>query len=133
MGWFDKPLKVKMKQDQILAKGEDRTKVTLSVSHMGNDIVVCIYNNMAHVGAVAVGDYDIESGRTATSIITRRGHKDDHVASRVAYQLTKATKLPSCVIVGIHIPAITDDEIKIVLNNVDEIIYDLLKGDYLNE
>ena len=41
-----------------LSKGQGRTKVNLSAYNMGTDLIVCIYNENAHIGAVAVGEYD---------------------------------------------------------------------------
>jgi len=102
-----------------LSKGEGRTKVKLSAWYMGNDLVVCICNDNAHIGAVALGDYDHASKRTSTSVITRLGHKDDAVAQQTAYIIGKSMKRPVCVIAGIHIDNITKGEINEVLNNTE--------------
>jgi hypothetical protein len=112
---------------QEWTKGEGRTKVTFSVSCLSKDLVIFIYNNNAHIGAVAVAEYDPDSGRTSTSLITRRGHKDDVVAQRVAYQVTKSTKRPTCVIAGIHVDAITETEINEIMANVDD-----WSGEFIN-
>ena len=112
------------------SKGEGRTKVAFSVSYLGNDLVIFIHNNNAHVGAIAVAEYDPDSGRTSTSLITRRGHKDDVVAQRVAYLVTKSTKRPSCVIAGIHVDAITEAEINEILANVDYLSEELIKREH---
>ena len=61
-------------------KGEGRTKVNLLAYNMGNDLVVSIYNKNAHIGAVAVGEYDHQEKRASVSVITRMGHKDDAIA-----------------------------------------------------
>lgn len=106
---------------QELTRGEGRTKVTFMVHYLGDDIIVRIYNQNAHIGAVAVAEFDTDSGRTSTSIITRRGHKDDVVAQKVAYLITKNTKRPSCVIAGIHIDEITEAEIEQIVANVDNL------------
>ena len=109
-----------------LTKGENRTKVSLSAYHMGSDLVVCIYNQNAHVGAVALGEYDYKEGRASCSLLTRLGHKDDIVAQKAAYLISKHTKKPVCVIAGIHLDNITKEEIEQFLenasNSVDELI-----------
>ena len=48
-----------------LTKGEGRTKVTLSAYYMGSDLVVCIYNDNAHIDAVALGEYDHKEQRAS--------------------------------------------------------------------
>ena len=56
-------------------RGEGRTKVSLLAYRMASDLVLCIYNENAHIGAVAVGEYDHNEKRASTSVITRLGHK----------------------------------------------------------
>ncbi len=112
-----------------LTKGEGRTKVTLSAYYMGNDLIVCIYNDNAHVGAVALGEYDHQEQRASVSVITRLGHKDDAVAQKAAHSISKSTKRPSCVIAGIHLNNITGQEIDEIADNarimVEELVRDL--------
>ena len=122
-----------MTESHEWSQGEGRTKVTFSVCYLGNDPVIFIYNNNAHVGAVAVAEFDPDSGRTSTSLITRRGHKDDVVAQKVAYMLTRSTKRPSCVIAGIHVDAINEAEIKEILTNVDALSNECIKREHKNE
>ena len=100
-----------------LTKGEGRTKVNLSVHCMGDDLVLFIYNDNAHIGAVAVGEYDHKEQRTSTSVITRLGHKDDAIAQEVAHLIARQTKGPVCTIVGIHIDNATESEINRILDN----------------
>ena len=90
-----------------LTRGEGRTKVSLSAHHMGNDLIVFIYNINAHLGAVAVGEYDHHQKRASTSVFTRLGHKDDTIAQKAAYLISKSTKRPACVVAGIHLDNIT--------------------------
>ena len=110
-----------------LTKGEGRTEVTLSAYHIGDDLVVCIYNENAHLGAVAIGEYDYKVERTSTSVITRLGHKDDAVARQAAYLISKAMKKPVCVVAGIHLDNITKEEIDKLLENVSGVVNRLMK------
>jgi basic membrane lipoprotein Med (substrate-binding protein (PBP1-ABC) superfamily) len=109
-----------------LTKGEGRARVNVTVSSMGSDLVVRIYNENAHVGAVAVGDYYYEEESASVSVITRLGHKDDALAGEAAYLLSKSTRRPVCVIAGVHLDDITRAEIDRILANsklaVNEII-----------
>jgi hypothetical protein len=100
-----------------LTKGEGRARVNVTVNSMGSDLVVRIYNQNAHIGAVAVGDYDYEHKRASVSVITRLGHRDDALAAEAAYLLSKSIRRPACVIAGVHLDNITGEEIDEILAN----------------
>ena len=114
------------KADYRLAKGGGRTKIYLAAWHTGDDLLVYIYNKNIHLGAVAIGEFDNSTGRTTISIISRLGHKDDAVAQRVAYAITKHTKRATCVVAGIHVDAITQAEIAEILANGDDLIQEFV-------
>jgi hypothetical protein len=109
-----------------LTKGEGRARVNITVTSMGSDLVVRIYNKNAHIGAVAIGDYDYEHERASVSVVTRLGHKDDALAKESAYLLSKSIRRPVCVVAGVHLDNITAEEIDRILENtklaVSEII-----------
>ena len=113
---------------QEITKGEGRAKISLSAQSIGDDIVVSIYNENGHIGAVAVAEYDHKEKRTSVSVITRLGHKDDTIAQKAAYLISKQTKKPSCVIAGVHLDDITDEEIQKFLENADSLLKDFLKS-----
>lgn len=110
-----------------IIKGEGRTRISLSVQDLRGDLVVSIYNENAHIGSVAVGEYDHKENRASTSVITRLGHKDDVIAQKAAYLISKHTKRPCCVIAGVHLDNITEEEIQKLLENADSLVKDLLK------
>ena len=114
--------------ERELTKGEGRTRISLSAQSLGSDIVVSIYNENAHIGAIAVAEYDHKNNRTSTSVITRLGHKDDAIAQKAAYLISKHTMRPSCVIVGVHLDDITQEEIEKLLENADSLVKDFLRG-----
>jgi len=105
-----------------LVKGEGRTRVSLLANNMGSDLVVFIYNENAHVGAVALGEYDHQQERASVSVITRLGHKDDAVAQKAAYLISKSLKKPVCIIAGIHLDDITQEEIDKILANTEIVV-----------
>ncbi len=107
--------------------GKGRTMVTLLVRNLGDDLTVSIFNENAHIGAVAVGEYEHKENRASTSVITRLGHKDDAIAQKAAYLISKHTKRPSCVIAGVHLDDITHEEIQKFLENADSLVNDFLK------
>ena len=108
-------------------RGEGRTRLTLSARSLGGDLVISIYNANAHIGAVALGEYDHETERASTSVITRLGHKDDAIALKAAYMVSRKTKRPSCVIAGVHLDDITGEEIQEFLVNADSLVEDFLR------
>ena len=110
-----------------LTKGEGRTRISLSAQSFGDGLVVSIYNENRHIGAVAVGEYDPTEGRASTSVITRLGHKDDAIAQKAAYLISKHTKRPSCVIAGVHLDDISEEEIRQFLENADSLVKDFLE------
>jgi hypothetical protein len=109
-----------------LTKGKGRARVNVTVNSMGNDLVVRIYNRDAHIGAVAVGDYDYEHERASVSVITRLGHKDDALAGEAACLLSKSIRRPVCVIAGVHLDNITGGEIDKILANTKLAINEII-------
>jgi hypothetical protein len=110
-----------------ITKGQGRTRISLWAKGFGGEFVVLIYNKNAHIGAVAVGEYDHKENRTSTSVITRLGHKDDVIARKAAYLISKHTKRPSCVIAGVHLDNITVEEIQKLLEVADSCVRDFLR------
>jgi hypothetical protein len=109
-----------------LTKGKGRARVIVAVSGMGSDLVVRVYNQDAHVGAVALGDYDHEHERASTSVVTRLGHKDDALAKEAAYLLSKSMRRSVCVIAGVHLDKITRAEIDEILANTKLAISEII-------
>jgi FixJ family two-component response regulator len=109
-----------------LTKGKGRARVDFAVNSMGSDLVVRIYNQDAHIGAVAVGDYDHEHERASISLVTRLGHKDDALAKEAAYLLSKSMRRPICVIAGVHLDNITGAEIDKILANTKAAINEII-------
>lgn len=105
-----------------LTQGNGKFEVKLQASSLGNDLVVCIFNSAAHIGAVAIGEYDFEHNRASVSVVTRLGHKDDAIAQKAAYLISKSTRKPVCVIAGVHLDNITIDEINKIMENVTPLI-----------
>ncbi|MBU2608323.1 MAG: hypothetical protein KKF26_03310 [Chloroflexi bacterium] len=114
------------------SRGQGRTRVSLWADYMGSDLVVCIYNEGAHLGAVAVAEYDFKEERACSSVITRLGHRDDEVAKKQAHIIARQTKQPVCVIAGIHLDDITQEEIVKILAEVDKMVSGFIRRVMLN-
>ena len=59
-------------------------------------------------------------------MITRLGHKDDLVAWNAAHKKCKRLKKPVCAIGGIHVDAITEEEISRITSNCEQLVEKLL-------
>jgi gallate decarboxylase subunit D len=105
-----------------LSEGTGRTRVNLTTKPVGNDLVVYLFNEQGHLGAVALAEYSHEENRASTSVITRLGHKDDVVAYSAARRLCKLLKKPVCAIAGIHLDNITDEEITRITRNCERLV-----------
>jgi len=110
----------------VLSEGNGRTRVSLSAQWIGKDLIVCLFNERGHIGAVAVADYSPADDRASTSIITRLGHKDDLVAYSAAHALCKQLREPVCAVAGIHVESITSEEIMQITQNCDKLVQELI-------
>ena len=109
------------------AKGHGRTRVCLDARQVGEDILVYLYNENIHLGAVAVAEFDHKAQRASTSVITVLGHKDDAVAQQAAHSISKHLKKTVCVVAGIHIDRITTLEISEVLRNAEALVQEFVQ------
>jgi gallate decarboxylase subunit D len=111
--------------DLKLTRGEGRTRVCLDAQYLGPDMVVYLFNEGAHIGAVAIGEYAAEYDRVSVSILTRVGHKDDIIAQRAAHAISHFTHRPVCVVAGVHLDNIDGAEIEQLVDNSAKIVEDL--------
>lgn len=114
--------------EYYLTRGEERTQVILQASLFGSDLIVRIFNSAAHIGAVAIGEYDFEHARASVSVITRLGHKDDALAQKAAYTVSKNTRRAVCVIAGVHLDDIAPDEIAAIMQNTIMLLEDFIQA-----
>jgi len=112
--------------DWYLEKGKRRTKVCLAAWNIGKDFMVCLHNRNIHLGAVAISQFDHETDRVSVSTITLLGHKDDVMAQKAAYTISKHTKRPVCAMAGIHIDNVTEREIDEIADNANRAIEELI-------
>ena len=126
MGICELVLQEMNQPDWQIEGGAGRTKVSLDAHRAGDDLVVRLYNDYAHLGAVAVAQFDAESGRISVSTITLPGHKDDAVAQRAAYLIAKAIRKPVCAIAGIHLDDITPEEIRQLTANAEGVVLEFV-------
>lgn len=118
-----------MKQaDWTLEEGSGRTKVSLAAWRAAKDLLVYLYNQNIHIGAVAVAGYNREEKRAFSSVVTMPGHRDDEVAKKQAHILARHTKGTVSVIAGIHVDNITLKEIAEVTANADKVVQALIKA-----
>lgn len=124
---------LKIMESCKLNRGKGRTRISLWANSFGGDVVVFMHNENAHIGAVAVGEYDHTHERASVSLITRLGHKDNVIAQRAAYLISKSSHKPVCVIAGVHLDDITGEEIEKIIENANLLVETFLKSPYLYE
>jgi gallate decarboxylase subunit D len=105
----------------LIHEGNGRTQVSLATNWIGKDLIVYLFNDSGHIGAVAIAEYFEQEDQTSTSVITRFGHKEDSIASNTAHILCKTLKIPVCAIAGIHLDNITGDEIAQIIQNCSQL------------
>jgi gallate decarboxylase subunit D len=96
-----------------------RTRVVVSANRVGEDVLVTICNRHAHVGAVAVAEWDRQGDRVVGSLVTRVGHREDSVVEIAATQIAGSARVGVCVVGGIHLDGITHDEIRRIMRNCE--------------
>ena len=106
----------------VFHEGNGRTQVSLSINRIGEDLIVCLFNEAGHIGAAAVAEYCEEENRASVSVITCRGHMEDDLASDAARKLCRAARRQVCVIAGIHLDGITKEEISEIIVNCGRIV-----------
>ena len=116
-----------MKKFRIVT-GTGRTAITLEADSFGTGLIVKIFNENPHIGAVAVGEYDRTQQRASVSVHTRLGHKDDVLAQRTAHDVSKTLQLPVCIIAGVHLDDITTQEINQILANTQTAVQAFLNS-----
>ncbi len=105
-----------------LEAGEGRTRVKLTGGRMGKGLVLFLFNEAAHIGAVAVSEFDHKENRASTSVISLLGHKDDALAYKAAHEVCRALKAPTSVLAGVHLDDIKLPEIKAIEANAGKAV-----------
>lgn len=97
--------------------------IWITFYQVGEDIIITIFNENMHLGAVSSGMYDERHGRAYSSVLTYPGHRDDDIAKEVARQTASETKRNVCAITGIHIDGIKKETINNIMKYIkDEFI-----------
>ena len=110
--------------------------IHIDVITMGDDITVCLYGGMPHVGTciLAIPRPSLSgNGISSTlSCINRTGHLDDHFAAGIAKELSRERNCAVVCSCGIHIDNANEQQIKSITasqNDIVKLILSHLKGD----
>ncbi|MFA0821456.1 MAG: hypothetical protein ACC612_01015 [Methanomethylovorans sp.] len=102
---------------QLLLKGESVDK----------DMFFVLSGGREHIGAVAMGIYNKESGRASSSVISAPGHREDEIALKGARKVSSVTQSTTVFMVGIHVDDITVDEIQAIVKASEKMIDDVIE------
>lgn len=120
-----------------IIKIKDKYKVQLIAIKMGKDWNVSIFGgDKPHIGAVAMGvprqslsnDNKISA---SVSVLTVTGHKEDEVIVPITKKITSKANSIVAVSCGIHIDNIKNNQIKIIVDLINEAVDEFIKI-YLN-
>ena len=100
-------------------------ELILEWKNIAEDMVVTLTGWVEHIGAVAAGSFDRDSGRSYSSVITLPGHREDELALYGARMFSAASASTTVFIVGIHLNNITKDEILEIVRVSKEMIGEL--------
>lgn len=112
----------------ILAESSGRVNLRLTADWLGSDLHVTLTGgDRPHIGAVALAQprpslCDAENISASCSVLTLCGHKEDELARHLALALAATLNTVVCVTCGIHLDAITPDEIREVSRLSDAMI-----------
>lgn len=108
-----------------LERTAGRTTLLLEWEKVGEDCLARLTGGTTHIGAVALGIFDRESGRASSSVLTVPGHREDEIALLGARKLSGACREPTVFVAGIHVDGITIKEIEEIVTVSEEMIDEL--------
>ena len=109
-----------------IKKDVGRIQLLLKGESVGSDMFFMLSGGREHIGAVAMGIYDVESRRASASVISSPGHREDEIALRGARKISAITQNTTVLMVGIHIDNITVDEIRSIVQASEAMIDELI-------
>lgn len=89
---------------------------------VGPDLVLWFSGAGAHVGAVALGDFDPLSGRAYVQCLSAPGHRDDLIARQMALDASRRLHRRVVALGGIHLDDITAEECAQVVANAERLL-----------
>lgn len=99
--------------------GEGRTRLSVAWTRWGRDLHVHIGGGAHHIGAVALFGRTPD-GQAQRHVVCIPPHKEGPVVERAARALHEATGVNVCVSSGIHLDAISREEIDAVMRTAEE-------------
>ena len=116
-----------MKTQYAITAGDGDMAVAARAMRCGADIAVAVTGGTAaHIGAVALGEFEPERGSATVSCITVRTHLDDRVACRFAKRLSAALGCTVTVSAGLHVDDAGEAEIAALVENSERCLSALL-------
>lgn len=112
---------------QRLERDAGRAKLLLEWENMGEDYLVKLTGGAVHIGAAALGIFDIESGRASSSVLTVPGHREDEIVLIGARKLSEASRSSTMFLAGIHVDGINRKEIEEIVAVSKEMINELAR------
>lgn len=112
---------------QRLVRNAGRVNLILEWEKLGEDHLVKLTGGAVHIGAAALGIFDIESGRASSSVLTVPGHREDEIVLMGARRLSEASRSSTVFLAGIHVDGINREEIEEIVAVSKEMIDELAR------
>jgi len=99
-----------------LTASQGRVTLRMTCVAMGRDLAVTLSGgDRAHLGAVALAQPRPDGAGATTSVLAVLGHREDELARSLAAELAARHRALVTVACGIHVDAITPEELAAVL------------------
>jgi hypothetical protein len=92
---------------------------------VGKDLLVTLVGGKAHVGAVALGDFQ---RRSYASVLAVPNHRDDIIAKEAALRLSKELRQTCVVVVGIHVYDASEGQIAEIVDASFSLVNELVEA-----
>ncbi|MCL2761400.1 MAG: hypothetical protein FWD70_07125 [Desulfuromonadales bacterium] len=112
--------------------GNEPYKIFIDTVFVGEDLLITLSGGeKPHIGAVAAASPYPSSAEplkltASASVITYSGHKEDEVARSLALRVSSLLGVKTVVVAGIHIDNATENDLKLLLENVEKAVSCLL-------
>jgi hypothetical protein len=110
-----------MQPFKSVSNGVGRTRVRAELYRIGEDLLVIIVGEGAHIGAVSMAEA-LPGEEVGSATVTARGHKEAELTGFVSQAVCSGTGRRTVALAGIHLDDITQAEIETIRRNVRGVV-----------
>jgi hypothetical protein len=110
-----------MEPIKTVSAGEGRTRVRADLYRIGDDLLVVLGGEGAHIGAASMAEAAPDEAPRIRTIVSPP-HKEAELTEFLSQAVCAATGRRTLAVAGIHLDAITRDEIEAIRRNVRQLV-----------